>query len=160
MKNLLRVVCAIVVCQCILLQQASAQQQPRTTIQLPAFSFFRGVTTINIPDRGEALLGSIKRYSSGSVSRGVPLLGNLPVIGRPFKNRAAGQSRSAATLSARVQIYDLHEMDRALLEEARRDRVLKLGDSAAAKGMVEKEAIRQKADFIMRHLGRSENPKR
>lgn len=139
---------------------ANAQQQPRTTVQLPVFSFFGAGTTVNVPDRGQVLLGSVKRSSTGSVSRGVPLLGNLPVLGRPFKNRAIGKSNSASTLSATVQIYDLHEMDKALLEKARRDRVLKLGGPAKVKELAEKDAIKRKADFITRNLGRSSTTRR
>lgn len=171
MKNVLRLLLTI----CVLIglaSQTQAQQQPRTTVQLPVFSFFSGATTINIPDRGQALLGSVKRSSTGTVSRGVPILGNLPVIGRPFKNRATGRSQSASTLSATVQIYDLREMDEALLAEARRDRALKERTSNKGKRILNiggtqrlvdksaKSAVRQKADFITKNLGRNNFPKR
>lgn len=138
-----------------------AQQQPRTTVQLPVFSFFRGVTTINVPDHGQALLGSVKRSATGTVSRGVPILGNLPYAGRLFKNRASGSSQSASTLSAQVEIYDLREMDRAILESARRKRELKIGgdrdDGRGDRKTAEREAIRRKADFISRNLGGSKS---
>lgn len=148
-----RLLMMIVTCGC-LVEYASAQQAPRTTIQLPAFSFFSGATTVNVPDRGSVLLGSVKRSATGSVSRGVPLLGNLPVAGRAFGNRAFGTSQSASTLSANVQIHDLEAMDRALLEEARRDRVLRLGGPAGVQQQTERDALLKKADFITRHLGR------
>ncbi|MEC9091718.1 MAG: hypothetical protein VX438_03360 [Planctomycetota bacterium] len=134
---------------------ASAQQRPRPSVQLPAFSFFRLGTTVYIPDRGEILLGAIQRSHSGSVSRGVPLLGSLPAVGRAFQNHARGRFSSSTTLSARVQTYDLSEMDRALLERARRDRVFETGGPAVIKGLAEQEALKQKAAFISRHLGRS-----
>lgn len=140
--------------------QCEAQQQPRTTIQLPVISFFSGITTVNVPDRGQVLLGSIKRSATGSVSRGVPILGNVPFAGRLFNNRAVGSSQSASTLSATVQIYDLREMDEAILAEARRDRILKIGGPVAAKQQAEKSKIQQKADFITRNLGRNSSLKR
>lgn len=84
-------------------------------------------------------------------------MNNVPYVGRAFGNRAIGRSQSAATASARVQIYDLREMDRALLEEARRDRVRKMGGEEGVKRFAEKEAIRKKADFISRNLGGNGN---
>ena len=154
MKNLGLTVIVLIVLG-VTSQHCQGQQQPRTTVQLPVFQFFGVGTTINVPDRGQALLGGIKRSAEGSVERGVPILGNLPVIGRPFKNRAVGRSQSNSNISATVQIYDLREMDRALLEEARRDRVLKIGGPAVQKKHAEKTAIQKKADFITRNLGRN-----
>ena len=139
---------------------ASSQQQPGTTVQLPVMSFFSGATTVRVPDRGQILIGSVKRSSTGVVSRGVPILGSLPMAGRLFRNQAVGQSNSTSTLSATVQIHDLREMDRALLEQARKDRVLKTGGPSNVKRLAEKKEIKRKADFITRHLGRNANPKR
>ncbi|MCE9547460.1 MAG: type II and III secretion system protein [Planctomycetia bacterium] len=92
---------------------ASAQ-----VVQLPEFHFTTAATTVLVPDQGEVLLGGINRASDGSNAFGVPILGKIPVAGRPFGNVGIGQSRSATTLSVKAQIHDFEAMDQALLSEA------------------------------------------
>ncbi len=147
---------AMAICGLFVPSQSSvAQQQPRQSLQLPSFSFFRLNSTLNVPDHGQAMLGSVKQSAWGSVSRGVPLLNNLPYAGRLFGNRSSGYSQSASTAAARVQIYNMKELDQALLRSARQSRATNSAKELESKSPFQKNKIRSQADFIKRHLGRS-----
>jgi hypothetical protein len=88
------------------------------TVQLPQFQFTTATTTVLVPDRGEVLLGGINRATEGRSQFGVPILGKVPVLGRPFNNVGIGSSRSSGTLSVRAYIHDFEAMDEALLAQA------------------------------------------
>lgn len=143
-----------------------AQQQLRSSVQLPTFRVFGVNTTVWVPVGGRTHLGSIKRYASGSTSRGVPLVGNIPGAGRLFNNRAIGVEGSASTSSVQVQVHDLEAMDKALLAEARKPKtkygageVVKKANPAAsptASPTYARESATQRfADFITKNMGRS-----
>lgn len=91
-----------------------AQQQP-VVVQQPVFEFFTTNTTVTVPDGGQALLGGVDSARFGSTSRGVPMLGKLPGVGRLFNNRAIGSEVNASRNSVRARIIDLREMDEAIL---------------------------------------------
>ena len=123
-------------------------------VQQPVFQAFTTNTTVTVPDQGSALLGGVDRAQQGSVSRGVPILGKLPGVGRLFNNRAIGQDFSSSRNHVRAQIIDLNEMDRALLNQV---------PSAAASGVpitqnrtpASRQNRRQRAaDFLVNNLGR------
>jgi type II secretory pathway component GspD/PulD (secretin) len=44
---------------------------------------------VSIPDGGTLLLGGIKRVGEANQNGTLPVLGNLPIIGRLFENRTA-----------------------------------------------------------------------
>ncbi|MEM8677973.1 MAG: hypothetical protein AAGF97_01345 [Planctomycetota bacterium] len=102
---------------CMNIAPAIAQRQ--TTIQLPTIRTFGVQTTVSVPDRGTTHLGGVTRGWAGSQSRGVPGLGRLPGVGRPFQQRAFGAGMAATNSSVSAQIIDLQAMDEALLSEAR-----------------------------------------
>ena len=56
-------------------------------IQLPQFQYTTVNTTVLVPDQGEVLLGGVNQGSDGRSGFGTPLLGNVPVLGQPFKER-------------------------------------------------------------------------
>ena len=87
-------------------------------VQLPTFDIFGVNTTVSVPDRGSALLGGVTRSSSGVDSRGVPMLGRIPGVGRLFRNQAIGREDSSGQAHVTARIIDLHEMDEAVLQEA------------------------------------------
>lgn len=91
-------------------------------VQQPTFNYTTATTTVLVPDRGEVLLGGINRAQDGRSQFGVPILGNVPVLGRPFNNVGIGQSRGASTLSVKAYIHDFESMDETLLAEAARRR--------------------------------------
>ena len=95
-----------------------ALAQQNTTIQLPTFGYTTVATTVSVPDRGGVSLGGISRSSSGSTSRGTPLVGKLPFVGRPFGNRAIGKQLGASNMSVHAYIHDFEAMDQALLARA------------------------------------------
>ncbi len=84
--------------------------QPATVVQLPTYSFHSGATTLSVPDRGSALMNSIKRASTGRNEFGVPL---LPF--RPFHNSAFGTQRSLMSTHVTATIHDFEAMDKLLL---------------------------------------------
>ena len=91
-------------------------------VQQPTFNYTTATTTVLVPDRGEVLLGGINRASDSRSQFGVPILGKVPVLGRPFNNVGIGQSRGASTMSVKAYIHDFEAMDEALLAEAARRR--------------------------------------
>lgn len=124
-------------------------------VQQPNFGVFRIGSTVLVPDRGGAYLGGFSRGADGSVERGVPILGNIPFAGRPFRNRAIGSSRSTGGVSVHVTILDFDAMDRALLEEAARIREARENDPRFDRAPKVDEDARKRADFIGRNLGRT-----
>lgn len=91
-------------------------------VQQPEFRFTTAATTVMVPDRGEVLLGGVNRAQDSRSQFGVPILGKIPVLGRPFNNVGIGQSRGASTMSVRAYIHDFEAMDEAILAEAARRR--------------------------------------
>jgi len=88
------------------------------SLQLPTYSFTTVATTVSVPDQGAAFLGGISRASDSSSQFGVPMLDKLPLLGRPFGNRAIGQSRSSMNMFATATIHDFDAMEAALLGSA------------------------------------------
>lgn len=139
-----------------------AQQPLRSSVQLPTFRVFGVNTTVWVPVGGRTHLGSIKRYASGSTSRGVPIVGNIPGAGRLFNNRVIGSESSASTSSVQVQVHDLDAMDKALLAEARKpkskygvEEVAKKANPPASPTYARVSATQRFADFITKNMGRS-----
>ncbi|MFQ5732389.1 MAG: hypothetical protein ACE5KM_10610 [Planctomycetaceae bacterium] len=76
------------------------------TIQQPAFGRFSVGTTVSVPDRGRAYLGSVARAGEGRKSFG------------PFqRGSSVGLFREHSGVSASVYIHDLREMDQRLLRQ-------------------------------------------
>ena len=77
------------------------------TVQQPSVSNFSVGTTVVVPDNGGAFLGGVKRGAMGRSSYG------------PFRSGSAlGLESSAGGMSAHVQIHDMAEMDRQVLNSA------------------------------------------
>jgi general secretion pathway protein D len=76
---------------------------------LPGVTVLRAQTTVAVPDGGTALIGSYSRVSEGRTEYGVPGLGKLPVVGRPFRNVGVGRQVQTIQASASVRIIDLAE---------------------------------------------------
>lgn len=129
---------------------ASAQ-----VVQLPTFGTFSVGTTVNVPDRGGALLGGVTRGASASIERGVPGLGNVPYAGRLFRNRAIGTTRSPSTVSVHAYIIDFEAMDKALLAEAERIREARQNDPRFDRPKVPDEKVKEKAAFLSKNIGRN-----
>jgi hypothetical protein len=91
---------------------------PAQTIQLPTFGYTTVATTVKVPDRGQVHMGGINRARLNRRQIGTPLIGRLPVIGRPFNNVGIGRELSSSHISATAYIHDFEAMDQALLAEA------------------------------------------
>lgn len=122
------------------------------TVQLPTFNFTTVNTTVTIPDGGSALLGGVKRASTGSVERGVPVLGKVPGLSRFFRNRAIGQQYSSSMMRANARVVILDEMDQELLDQAARSRAAR-GDRRTFEELAaqhQADSRRRKLEFARR----------
>lgn len=80
----------------------------QVTVQQPAVRSFGGFTTVSVPDRGRAHLGSVNSAAASRSWTG------------PFRSGTSlGLEARGSSLSAGVFIHDLREMDEALLAKAR-----------------------------------------
>ena len=141
---------AAVVATGVLAGNAEAQ----VSVQLPSVSVFDVRTVVSVPDGGTMYLGGIRRSASGSVSRGVPLLSNIPGAGRLFKNRAIGRETTQAGMSVSAKILSLQEMEEDLMGAYQAQQ--RIRQAQDRNGPV---AIQRKADFITRHIGRRRKPR-
>lgn len=119
-------------------------------IQLPTVRVFNIRTVVSVPDGGTLSLGGIGRSSSGSIGRGVPGLGSVPLAGRPFRNQAIGSNSTATRSSVSAKVIVMSEYEQAVLAEAERRR-----QRAARSDPNGSTATQQKADFMSRHIGRT-----
>lgn len=110
------------------------------TVQLPTVRRFGVQTTVSVPDGGMAPLGGVSSVRRGSVTRGVPGIGRLPLVGRPFNNHGFGSNLTSNQAFVRAQILDLRAMDEAVLNEAAARRTSPAPD--------------REAQFLAEHLGR------
>lgn len=92
---------------------ASAQ-----VVQLPTFEAFGIGTTVNVPTGGSASLGGMSRSGASRVGGGVPGIGRLPGVGRPFGNRATSSSLSGGSMRVTATIHDFEAMDQMVLSQA------------------------------------------
>lgn len=74
------------------------------TVQQPVVGRFGANTSLSVPDRGRALVGSVNSAAMGRVT-----YGPLP------SGSALGLQTRSSSLSVRVFIHDLQAMDEALL---------------------------------------------
>lgn len=95
------------------------------TVQLPVFNTTTASTTVNIPDRGGVLIGSVKRSAEGANEFGVPLLSNVPGANRLFRNKGIGRNTSDTTLSAHAYIMNFDEMEEDIMRQAAASRAAK-----------------------------------
>ena len=90
------------------------------TVQQPAFSVTGVTTTVSVPDRGRAHLGSISRARDSRSSFG------------PFRSGSnVGLDREHTGMSVGVYIHDFDEMDRYLLGQASSTSRTRLSGNAA-----------------------------
>ena len=61
---------------------------------------------------------ALKRLREGRTSRGIPILGQLPGVGRLFKNVGIGRETSNSGAHVNAYIIDLKEQEEALLANA------------------------------------------
>jgi type II secretory pathway component GspD/PulD (secretin) len=134
---------AAVLCVAISCAEPTAAQ----TVQLPTVDTFTANTTVIVPDGGTIVLGSIGSSSMGEVGRGVPLLGNLPGVGRAFRNRASGQETGARSATVSSQIISLREMEPQILAEGNR--------RLQAAEFRPSPQTQRRAEFLSRHIGQS-----
>lgn len=116
-------------------------------VQLPTFRYSTVQTTVSVPDRGAMHLGGVGSAAAASRSRGVPLLGMVPGLGRLGRNRAFSRSTGASSMSVHATIIDHAELDRQVLAEAARRR-------RAGGGLLVDRGAERRADFLSLNVGR------
>ena len=92
--------------------QVHVPREPPTAARVSVSSLggsMRLQTTAMIPDGGTAILGGSTRLSSGRSEFGVPGLGKIPYLGRPFDNVGYGRDASIRRVNASVRIIDIRE---------------------------------------------------
>jgi hypothetical protein len=119
------------------------------TVQLPTFGVFTYSGAVMVPDGGSIRAGGIGRYAEGSVSNGVPGLGNIPGLGRGFRNQAMGRESGSSGLSIRPTILIMSE-----LEE---DHLARAGYGPDGQRAGSADAVLARAIFLSKHVGRNES---
>lgn len=104
------------VAACLALSVDAARGQ---VVQLPTFQYFTVNTTVSVPDSGRGFIGGVKRARASRTSRGVPIVGKVPGLGRLANNRGIGSDMSATGASVTARIIDHSELDAATLAMAR-----------------------------------------
>lgn len=88
---------------------AQTVQAQNIAVQQPVLQDFSVDTTVTVPDRGTALLGSVRSGAAGRTSYGFG----------PFRNgNSRGYNLSGSSVTSSVSIHDLRAMDEALLATA------------------------------------------
>ena len=129
-----------------------SKAQSQITLQIPTIDIFELRTVVAVPDGGTLRLGGVQRSAYGSPPRSAGLIGGLPLMGRGFKNRAIGSANSSSDATIRVRILDQSELEKQVMQEARRRAVLaQRSDPNGA------QTIQKQADFITRNIGRTKN---
>ncbi len=141
-------------CLAIVVAALFASQAFGQVVQLPTFNSFSVSTTVSVPDSGRGFAGGISRARSGSISRGIPVAGKLPVAGPLFKDRGIGHSVSASGVSVHATIIDLDEMDKAVLREAALRRSYREGTPFDATTAVHDYMVDRKATFLNKNVAR------
>jgi len=87
-------------------------------ILLPTTRTFSVGTSVSVPDRGLIGLGGIRYGALGRTSYGTPGMGMLPLFGVSplFHHRATSQTLGSTQAILGVQIIDLKELDRQVLQ--------------------------------------------
>ena len=119
-------------------------------VSLPTLRIFNVRTAVSVPDGGAIQTGGVNRYSSGSVSRGTPILGDVPGVGRLFKNRAIVRDGSSNSVTVRPRLIIMSELEEDVLAEAAWRNA-----QAAKKNPNGPAAVQKKANFITRNIGRN-----
>lgn len=112
-------------------------------VLLPTQRTFSASTSVLVPDRGMAHLGSISSAREGSVTRGIPGLAQLPIAGRLFRNQGIGREVGHAGAAVTATIIDLRELDAQVLASARVPIV-----------SAEEIQLARKANFLIRNVAR------
>ncbi|PCJ57185.1 MAG: hypothetical protein COA79_16795 [Planctomycetota bacterium] len=84
------------------------------TIQIPNIIYERLRTTVNLPDRSVVLLGGLIRGFKGSSQNGIPLLSNIPFLGRLFKTKAHSTAKRNLIISITGRIIIFEEIESEL----------------------------------------------
>lgn len=125
---------------CILAADSAFAQ----TVQLPTIQTFSVDTSVLVPDGGRASLGGITRARSGSTTRGVPGISNVPFANRLTQNRGLGLERSTSNAYVTATIIDHAELDRQVRAQATRP----------APRTEHQVSVQRRADFLAQHLAR------
>ena len=83
-------------------------------IEVPNIRYERLRTTVNLPDRSVVLLGGLMRSLKGDSQSGVPLLSNIPFLGRLFKNKSSASAKDNLMISMSGRIVIFEEIENEL----------------------------------------------
>ncbi|NRA40002.1 MAG: hypothetical protein HRU15_17800 [Planctomycetes bacterium] len=80
-------------------------------LELPVIRMNRVRTRVMIPDRGTVLVGGFKKHLEQNSYAQIPVLGNIPFIGRIFGRRGIYESRESLYLSVGAKIILYPELE-------------------------------------------------
>lgn len=107
LTRLFLVVCSWQLCQ------ASADAQ--VVVFLPEYSQFRVNSSFFVPDGGSLYQGGIGRMGQGYNSSGIPMLGNVPGVGRLGRNQGIGYTTQSTGVITTARSYSLREIGDGIL---------------------------------------------
>ncbi len=73
-------------------------------IQTPVTQSINVATTVSVPDGGTVLLGGLKRLNEQRVEQGPPIISNIPILNRLFKNVGFGRETESLMLMVTPRI--------------------------------------------------------
>lgn len=80
-------------------------------VELPTLHINRVRTRVTIPDRGTVLAGGFKKHLNQNSYAQIPVLGNIPFLGRLFGRRAIYESHQSLYLSVGAKIILYPELE-------------------------------------------------
>ena len=79
-------------------------------IQIPELRVSRVRTTVSLPDKGTLLLGGLKFYEQETLSAGVPILSDIPVLSLLFSRKGHYVNRRNLLVLIHAEIVPLEEL--------------------------------------------------
>lgn len=76
-------------------------------------------TSVRVPEDSTVVVGGLNSFREGRNEFGTPVLGKVPIVGRPFRNVGYGYAIQRSTVTARARVIDLAEMDARILQGGR-----------------------------------------
>ena len=83
-------------------------------LMLPNVSVRRAATNVVLPDGGSVLVGGFERAIDEFASTKVPILGNIPYVGRLFGTRARASEHGKLYLLATATIISYDDLEATL----------------------------------------------
>jgi Flp pilus assembly secretin CpaC len=88
----------------------------RSAVSPLSTTLLRAQTTVSVPDRGTALVAGSSSFREGRNEFSTPVLGKVPLAGRPLRSTGYGYSLQGSRVTVSVRIIDLAAEDARILQ--------------------------------------------